>query len=112
MNKRVQMTRARKWRDRHPEAVIVDRRSKWGNQFKAGEGAVPDAATAAQMFERDLSETWRAAARADLRGRNLACWCKLCDRHKDGLPLGETCPDCAPCHADVLLRVANEGDRE
>ena len=31
------------------------------------------------------------AVRAELRGRNLACWCKQ----------GE------PCHADVLLRVAN-----
>lgn len=42
-----------------------------------------------------------------LRGRDLACWCRLCDRHADGLPLGETCPDCAPCHADVLLEIAN-----
>ncbi|WP_174851684.1 DUF4326 domain-containing protein [Youhaiella tibetensis] len=31
------------------------------------------------------------AVRADLAGRNLACWCSL-----DG-----------PCHADTLLRIAN-----
>jgi hypothetical protein len=31
----------------------------------------------------------------ELAGRDLACWC----------PLGE------PCHADVLLRIANEKDR-
>ena len=26
---------------------------------------------------------------------------------KDGKPLGEPCPDCAPCHADPLGIVAN-----
>jgi len=30
----------------------------------------------------------------ELRGRDLACWC----------PLNQ------PCHADVLLRLANNGD--
>ena len=30
----------------------------------------------------------------DLRGKNLACWCPLD----------------APCHADVLLRLANADD--
>jgi hypothetical protein len=33
----------------------------------------------------------REDVRRDLRGKNLACWCPL-----DG-----------PCHADVLLEVAN-----
>lgn len=43
-----------------------------------------------------------------LRGRNLACYCKLCPKHSEtGLPLGEKCVDCAPCHADVLLEIAN-----
>jgi len=31
--------------------------------------------------------------RRDLHGKNLACWCKLGD----------------PCHADVLLLIANDG---
>ncbi|API58308.1 hypothetical protein BSL82_02450 [Tardibacter chloracetimidivorans] len=44
---------------------------------------------------------------AELRGRNLACWCKLCEAHQDGLPLGVQCDQCAPCHADVLLEIAN-----
>ena len=34
--------------------------------------------------------------RAELAGKNLACWC----------PLDQ------PCHADVLLRIANEGDEK
>lgn len=38
----------------------------------------------------------------DLYGRNLACFCHLCDKHKDGRPLNESCPDCDPCHVDVL----------
>lgn len=35
------------------------------------------------------------AARANLRGKNLACWCKQGD----------------PCHADVLLKLANAKPR-
>ena len=38
-----------------------------------------------------------------LRGSNLACWCRLCAHHAAaGKPLDEPCPDCAPCHVDVL----------
>ena len=47
------------------------------------------------------------AIQNDLRGLNLACWCKLCDKHADGKPFGEQCPDCAQCHADVLGAIAN-----
>ncbi len=43
----------------------------------------------------------------ELRGKDLACWCRLCEKHKDGKPLGVECPDCAPCHADILLEIAN-----
>jgi Zn finger protein HypA/HybF involved in hydrogenase expression len=44
-----------------------------------------------------------------LRGKNLACWCRLCAKHAaTGKPLDEPCPDCAPCHADVLLEFANK----
>jgi hypothetical protein len=41
-----------------------------------------------------------------LRGHDLVCWCGLCDVHRDGLPAGVECPDCPPCHADVLLELA------
>lgn len=43
-----------------------------------------------------------------LRGRDLACWCPLCERHANGRPLSEPCADCEPCHADVLLTLANQ----
>lgn len=36
---------------------------------------------------------------------NLSCWCKLCERHKDGKPLNKDCKDCAPCHVDVIGRI-------
>ena len=44
---------------------------------------------------------------AELRGKNLACWCRLCFNHAGGKPLGEHCDDCKPCHVDSLLEAAN-----
>ena len=45
---------------------------------------------------------------APLRGKNLACWCRLCARHvATGRPFDEPCPDCAPCHVDVLGDLTN-----
>lgn len=49
---------------------------------------------------------------AAIRGKNLACWCNLCEAHKDGKPLGTECPGCDPCHADVLLEMANREVKE
>lgn len=58
---------------------------------------------------RKVYDDWLAAP--NLVGRSVACWCRLCDRHREGgLPLGEECPDCAPCHGDVILRIANGSD--
>lgn len=36
--------------------------------------------------------------KAELRGKNLACWCKIIDQHGNAIP----------CHADVLLSLAND----
>jgi Domain of unknown function (DUF4326) len=58
------------------------------------------AAAAFRLWLRDRPEL-KAAARAELRGRDLACWCNI------PAP-GE--PD--TCHAQVLLAVANDaGDQ-
>lgn len=100
---RIQRKRTKGWR--MPEgAVYVGRGSKWGNPYKIGEGlwterGWTDAATAADVvvsfaedFEigacgvPDVSEV-----RAELAGKDLACWC----------------PPDRPCHADVLLELAN-----
>ena len=49
----------------------------------------------------------------ELRGRNLMCFCHLCEKHKDGKPSHETCGECDACHVDVLLEIANtEGMRK
>ncbi len=71
----------------------VARPSRWGNPFRSGIDG-----TAAEVVERYAlhvgpmgSGELDADDLAKLRGRNLACWCAL-DQ---------------PCHADVLLELAN-----
>lgn len=88
--------------------VSVARPGKWGNPWRIGmkrgshneetylEESVKDAATAVLFFKEMLDYTNRpypshAEIAAQLSGHNLACWCK---------------PG-APCHADVLLDLAN-----
>lgn len=44
---------------------------------------------------------------AQLRGRDLACWCRLCPLHAEGKPFRIQCPACDPCHADPLGMTAN-----
>lgn len=109
---RVQLKRTKGWR-MPPNTVKVDRTSAWGNHWivwredaqwlvtrNASEHHyAPDKATGLAM-----AVEWHAAelrARLPkygsmtellpLRGKNLACWCAL-DK---------------PCHADVLLELAN-----
>jgi hypothetical protein len=70
-------------------AVYVGRGSKWGNPFSwtnAGDvhPAVRFACEVAPLLDH-------AELRAELRGKDLACWCKLNEQ----------------CHADVLLELAN-----
>jgi hypothetical protein len=48
---------------------------------------------AVQAYRRDLADELIAAARRELAGRDLACWCRLDQR----------------CHADVLLEICNGG---
>lgn len=105
----VQLSRARGWR-MPPNTVSVVRGTKWGNPFKVEYDrerrawVVPregrrwefttqaKAAQAAVGFYEHMVTTPAiyAAIRAELAGKNLACWCSL----------GE------PCHRDVLLRIA------
>lgn len=91
-------------------AKLVTRPGRWGNPFSIEEIAKTyklDRA-AAQAEAVAMAEAWlrgtlepglrpapppsRAEIRAELAGHNLACWCK---------------PG-APCHADVLIVLANE----
>jgi hypothetical protein len=97
--KRIQLSRAKGWR--MPENTVkVDRTTRYGNPFKVTEDRTEaDVAMAFHTWltvdscHAGIPERRAAllAALPQLRGKNLACWCKL----------GE------PCHADVLLELAN-----
>lgn len=79
--------------------VYVGRPTKYGNLFthKTGtlaEYIVDSVEEAVKKYEewimKNEQEWLRESAKLELVGRNLGCW------------------GCRPCHADVLLRIANE----
>lgn len=121
MPQRIQRKRTKGWR--MPEgAVYVGRPTLWGNpytveavhrsgpfdvvvdgEFRAQATGIEAARRIAVGRYRDHLLTYMgrlsgvetptiSAIRAELRGKDLACWC----------PLDQ------PCHADVLLEIANE----
>ena len=90
---RVQLSRAKGWR-KPPNCIVVARPSKWGNPLKVGDPGIRDRFAAVNAF-RNIIASRADEVRRELRGRNLACWC----------PLGE------PCHADVLLSLANDASK-
>ena len=113
MPSRIQLSRRRGWR-MPPGAVHAARPGKWGNPYRVGERNPFGTVTTNNRHAASLyvgfapqNETLIAAARAELRGRDLACWCRLCELHVDGKPLGIDCPYCEPCHVDTLLKLAN-----
>jgi hypothetical protein len=122
MPRRIQLRRTKGWR-KPADAVVVSRPSKFGNPLAVGtvlvcEGpggygfditVTPQIAVDfyRQLMEsrlsywpdmhpddRAYSDEW-ATRVAALRGRDLACWC----------PLDQ------PCHADVLLDLANRPEQ-
>ena len=89
---RVQRRRTKGWR--MPEnTVYVGRPTKWGNPYPAGRNVrTPNAAVASYIRHLRKHPNLVETARRELQGKNLASWCSLD----------------LPCHADVLLEVANE----
>lgn len=104
---RIQLSRAKGWK-MPPNTVRVVRPGKWGNPFVIGisrgvgkgfdyrEEKISDNETAVRFFCEMLTITDRnypsdKTIFSELRGKNLACFCRL-DQ---------------PCHADKLLEIAN-----
>lgn len=108
MPKRIQLSRKKGWRK--PEGcIVVSRPSRWGNPYKIGELAFDptvkgphvdqpltrqeavDWFRATHSHQNPVAAEYRNEIRRALGGHDLACWC----------PLDQ------PCHADVLLEIAN-----
>ncbi|WP_181158352.1 DUF4326 domain-containing protein [Microbacterium sp. MYb64] len=98
MPERVQLSRRKGWR-KSENTVVVSRPTRWGNPWLI---LIPGGRALAvsrfrEMFTTDAEarEAFKYPTaeqiRAELGGKNLACWC----------PLDQ------PCHADVLLELAN-----
>jgi hypothetical protein len=115
---RIQRKRTKGWK--MPEnTVYVGRGSPWGNPARVGHlfpepdvGVVEDAAHATVIFQDGVECGLEGfpdilKIQQDLYGKNLACWCGLCENHKEGKPFDEECRGCETCHADLLGRIAN-----
>lgn len=80
------------------ENVYVGRPTKWGNPFKIGDtfaGVKIDRDLSIELFKNyHLVENkfYIEKVKDRLRGKNLVCWCPLD----------------VPCHADILIKIANE----
>jgi len=103
---RIQLRRTKGWR-LPANTVVVSRPTAWGNPFIVGKHGTREQCV--ELFQRlcdgylcislggDVCHAQKAFVayaktnREKLRGKNLACWC----------PLNK------PCHADVLLQIAN-----
>lgn len=122
MPERIQLSRQRGWRK--PEgAIVVARPTKWGNPFRWTDYphqhvdsnsdlwpitnarrrrfAVDDFESAIRYGDGVAGYPSIEEIRAELAGRDLACWCPLVDAEGNRVP----------CHADVLLAIANSGDQ-
>ena len=93
---RIQLSSKKGWR-LPPDTVVVSRPSRWGNPHRIGDcpvcGAEHTREEAVAEFRAELmgNSLVMAEVRRELRGKHLACWCKMTEL----------------CHADVILAVAN-----
>jgi hypothetical protein len=94
---RFQRKRTRGWR-KPPDGIIVSKPTKWANWDH--DWRILGRAEAAARYEADL-----------LAGRNKRVTLEDIERELGGHHLGCTCPLDEPCHADVLLKIAN-GNKE
>jgi Domain of unknown function (DUF4326) len=91
--RRIRLRRTRGWR-LPPGAVSVAHPTRWQNPYRPDERSPAANAHAVALYCLHLAEHPELvdAARRELAGKHLACWCPLD----------------LPCHADLLIRVANQ----
>lgn len=104
---RIQRKRTKGWR-MPPNTVYVGRGSAWGNPYIVGIDGTAEECIAKYKdylfpYKKQppnnkkeylfISDMHMGAIIRTLKGKNLACWCAL-DK---------------PCHADLLLQIANSG---
>lgn len=84
----------RVWNKRDPnvpaDAVYVGRPSKWGNPYVIGRDG-----TREEVIRKFRDHRAGLLGVSELRGKHLVCWCAP-----------------KPCHADVLLELANSDGGE
>ena len=107
--KRIQRKRTKGWR-MPPGTVYVGRGSKWGNPYvvsKTETGKyrmfryrvrpfafkIDAIKRSVRCYKDRIAKYFTPSRLKELEGKDLACWCPL-DK---------------PCHADVLLEIANRG---
>ena len=101
--KRIQLSRKKGWR-LPANTVIVARPGNYGNPIRVGDlvkleidGSMYDTkatpAIAVELHREYIKGALKRCPKLleSLRGKNLACWCRIGD----------------PCHADTLLEIAN-----
>lgn len=113
MPERIQRKRTCGWR-MSANTIYVGRPSRWGNPWTPEyywEAGYSGSLEVANKHCVDAFRAWLTGEYhwahghpldpppdlSELRGKNLACWCPLVDRHGNY----------TPCHADVLLELAN-----
>jgi hypothetical protein len=98
MPKRIKLERSKGWK-MPANTLKVDRTTRWGNPFTQQDYGSVAAAVAEHakwmrgkaLAPEGIKPPSKADIRRELAGHNLACWCPI-----DG-----------PCHADLLLKIAN-----
>lgn len=126
MPNRIQMSRQHPWRADNPDAVIVDRRTRWGNPFRVGrsydawmhsvtpKGYVETVDQAVELFRQYTQFSFvpikpEARPYHGIYTHGLESLARHARRILAGKDLACWCPLDAVCHADVLLEIANGG---
>jgi hypothetical protein len=87
MPQRIQRKRIKGWR-MPASTVYVGRGTAWGNPWRVADVGRQEAV---RRFRCIASDIYSRDDLNEIKGLDLACWCRL-DQ---------------PCHADVLLEIAN-----